>query len=147
MSCATCLMQLHKFAVVVSHATEFQLLTIVAKPKISSSATCSTFTITFSKNSSVFVCVVGFLDPSTRDPNFCTNLLPITNWNGCLSIDPNLLVGTCSFGGLKIAKGVCVSTLSICTLIACKLLCVCWYYYCCYCCCYCKCCGLLMVSI
>jgi hypothetical protein len=95
---------------------------------------CITFITTSSRKFGVLVYVVGFLDLSTKDPSSYTNLLPNRNSNGCPSIDPNLLIGTFSSSGLNFAKGVCVSTLFVCSPIAYRPPCV-------YCCCYCyKCC-------
>ncbi len=53
------------------------------------------------------------MDPSIEHPNSYTNLFPNPNSNGCPSINPSLLISTCSYGGLNIVKGVCVSILSI----------------------------------
>jgi hypothetical protein len=66
----------------------------------------------------VLVYVIGFLDPFTNDPLLCINLLPNPNSNGCPFIDHGLLIGTCSFCGLNIAKGGYVSTLFICNLVS-----------------------------
>jgi hypothetical protein len=83
------------------------------------------------------------MDPSTKDSNSCTNLLPSPNLNGYPFANLGLLTNIYNFGGLNTAKGICVSTLSICSPIDYKFPCV--YYCCCY---YsCKCYGLLIVSI
>jgi hypothetical protein len=105
-------------------------------------STCITFAATSSTDFGVLICVVQFLDLFAKDPNFCINILPNPNSNGCLSIDHGLLTNTYNFGGLSIATGVCVPTLYVYNLVACRPLCV--YSYCC-CKCYCKCwkcCGL-----
>jgi hypothetical protein len=44
-------------------------------------STYITSTTTFSTNFGVFVCVVGFVDPSTNDPNSYTIFLPSSNSN------------------------------------------------------------------
>jgi hypothetical protein len=108
---------------------------------------CITLSTTSSTNFGVLVYVVGFLDLFTKDPNFCTNLLPTPNSNGCPSINPSLPTDTCSFSGLNIATKVCVPTLSVYSPVTCRPP----YVYCCSCrkcCCKCwKCCGLSLLSI
>jgi hypothetical protein len=54
------------------------------------------------------------LDPSTKDPNSCTNLLPSPNSNDYPFVNHSLLISTYSFGGLNIVIGNCVPTLSMC---------------------------------
>ncbi len=77
-----------------------------------------TFVLISSIDFGVLVCVIGFLDLFTNDPISCTNLLPNSNSNGNLFLDPNLLIGTCSSNGLNFTKEGYISTLSICNLIA-----------------------------
>jgi hypothetical protein len=102
-------------------------------------STCITFVATSSTYFCVFVYVVRFLNPSSKDPNSCIILLPNPNWNGYPFVDHGILVGTYSSSGLSTAKAGCVSILSICSSLAYKPPCV---YYCC-----CKCYGLSLLSI
>jgi hypothetical protein len=108
---------------------------------------CITSTTTSSINFGVLVCVVGFLDPFVDNTISCTNLLPSSNSNGNPFANYGLLIGTCSSDGLNSTKEGFVSTLSVCSLVACRPSCV--YYYCYYKSCYkcSKCCELLVVSI
>jgi hypothetical protein len=102
-------------------------------------STCITYATTISTDFGVLVCVIRFLDLSTKDPSSYTNLLPNPNSNGCPYANLSLLAGTYSSSGFNTIKGVCVSILSVNSLVACRPP---YVYYCC-----CKCCGLLMVSI
>jgi hypothetical protein len=74
-----------------------------------------------------------------------------SNSNGNPYVDLGLLPSTCIFDGINITKKGCVSTFSVCSLVACRPYCVCYYCCCCCCCKWCckcwKCCGLAMVSI
>jgi hypothetical protein len=110
---------------------------------------CITSTTTSSTNFGVLVYVVGFLNPSTKDPSSCTNLLPNPKSNDCSFIESSLLTSTYNSCGLNIVTRVCVPILSICILVGYRLACV--YYCCCWCCkCYYKCwkcCGLSWLSI
>jgi hypothetical protein len=108
---------------------------------------CITYATTSSIGFDVLVCVVGFSNPFADDPISYTNVLPNPNFNGCPFVDPSILIGTCSSGGLNIAKASCVSTLSMCSPLVYKPSCVCCYWCCKWCCKCWKCCGLLMVSI
>jgi len=85
---------------------------------------------------------VGFLDPSLKDPNFCTILLPSPNSNGCPFANLSLLVGTYISGGLNTTKGSSIPILSFCNSLTCGPPCV---YCCCF--CYCKFYGLPLLSI
>ncbi len=59
-----------------------------------------------------------------------TNIFPSPNSNGCPSTNPGLLTNTCSFGGLNIVKGFCVSMFPVYNQVACRS-----PYVCCCCCC------------
>jgi hypothetical protein len=105
---------------------------------------------TSSTNFGVLVCVIGFLDPSTKDPSSCTNLLPNSKSNECSFVNYSLLTSTYNSNGLNIVTRVCVPIFSICNLVGYIFACV--YYYCCCWCCKCyykcwKCCGLSWLSI
>ncbi len=91
--------------------------------------TCITFAAISSTDFSVFVCVVGFLDPFVNDPISCTNLFPNPNSNGCPSTNPGLLISTCSSSGLNTTKEGYVSTIFVYILVTYRPYCVC-------CCCY-----------
>ncbi len=101
---------------------------------------CITFVTTLSIDFGVLVYVVGFLDPFTKGPNSCINILPSPSSNECPPTNPTLLIGTCSSSGLNTTIGVCVPILSIYNLVACIPPCVyccccyCFYFYCCKCC-------------
>jgi hypothetical protein len=101
-----------------------------------------------STNFGVLVCVVGFWDPSAKDPNSYTNLFPNPNSNGCPFANFGLLAGTCNFGGLNTTTWVCVPTLFVYSLVTCRPPFVCCFCCCCKCYCKCcKCCGLSWLSI
>ncbi len=112
---------------------------------------CITSSTTSSIDFGVLVYVVGFLNPSTKDPSSCTNIFPSPNSNGSPSTDPSLLIGTCNSSGLNIATRIYVPTLSIYNPIACKPpyvnFCCCCCSYCKWCCKYWKCCGFSWLSI
>jgi hypothetical protein len=90
------------------------------------------FASTSSTNFGVLVYVIGSIDPFANDPS--------SNSNGNPFVDSSLLSGTFSSAGLDSSKAGCLATLSICSSICCRPLCVyyCYYY---------KCCGLAVVSI
>jgi hypothetical protein len=100
---------------------------------------------TSSTNFGVLVCVIGFPYPYVDDPSSYTIILP--NSNGSRFANSSLLSGTYNYASLNSSKTCCVTTLSICSAVACRPSCV-YYYYCykCYCKCW-KCFRLVVVSI
>jgi hypothetical protein len=92
----------------------------------------------------VFFCVIGFLNPSTDDPNSCIIIFPNSNSNGNPFVDSGLLSGAYNFTHLNTAKASCVTTFSIYNSVAYRPSCLYYCWYCKFCS---KCCGLAVVSI